>query len=253
MTDARDRPETMDHVDHEPRLMRLEEGLAAGLDPDEGLRESLASCATCASEAVRMTAVAQRLREAASMLALDVEPSAAVRARVARAALGDGSAAGASAPVGRTSDAGVPGRRMPTGFFGRFAWAGAGSVVGALALAIALTLGDVTPPAAGAFTLTGSELAPGATGIAELRPLGNGSAAMTLRMRGLPRSKAGEHYELWWVGPEKRHVSCGTFRSDGSPVDLAFTSGVDVSTTVLIEITLEKDDGDPAPGPHVAQ
>lgn len=66
-------------------------------------------------------------------------------------------------------------------------------------------------------------------------------------------SRAGEFYELWWVGPDKRHVSCGTFRSDGSPVELTFTSGVDLATTVLIEITLERDDGDTTPGPHVAQ
>ena len=72
-------------------------------------------------------------------------------------------------------------------------------------------------------------------------------------MRDLPASRAGEFYELWWVGPDKRHVSCGTFRSDGSPIELTFTAGVDLLNTVLIEITLERDDGDTTPGPHVAQ
>ena len=76
---------------------------------------------------------------------------------------------------------------------------------------------------------------------------------MTPTMDNLPASRPGEFYELWWVGPEKRHVSCGTFRSDGSRVELAFASGVDISTTALIEITIEKDDGDTTPGPHIGQ
>ena len=76
---------------------------------------------------------------------------------------------------------------------------------------------------------------------------------MQLRMRDLPASRPGEFYELWWVGPDKRHISCGTFRSDGSPIELGFTAGVDLETTVLMEITLERDDGDTTPGPHVAQ
>ncbi len=243
MNDPDRRPERGGHATHELLLAGLEGALAAGSEPDPALDDDLVRCPSCGVEAARLITAAGRLRRAARSHILDLEPSPRVRDRVRAAVLqGRPQPPPNRAPKGATR-----------GFFASLGWAGVGAAAGALALALALTLGTATPPAAAAFTLTGSELAPGASGLVTLRPLAGGSTAMTVAVSGIPASKPGEFYELWWVGAEKRHVSCGTFRSDGSPLNLAFTSGVDVATTVLIEITLERDDGDPAPGPHVAQ
>lgn len=231
------------HDAHEPLLALFEAALAARSEPDQNTRDALDRCRSCANEVDAMVVAAGRVRLAASVVDFDLEPSPSLRDRVRAATVG--------AFDGRAADE-AP-RRTHVGLFGRFAWTGFGAAAGALVVAVALALGDVNPPAVAAFTMTGSELAPSAKGVVELRPLGGGSTAMTMQVSGIPASRPGEFYELWWVGPEKRHVSCGTFRSDGSPLTLQFTSGVDVSTTVLIEITLERDDGDPAPGPHVAQ
>ncbi len=255
MNDDRDRSALTDHTDHGSRLERLEEALAAGREPNADERASLADCEPCVHEGHRLIDVAARLRSAAAVLDLEPELSSAVRDRVRTAAFGGSPAPVAdrpAAPAVRERDSGRRSWSLAN-LFGRFALAGGGAIAGALVVAIALTLGTPTAPVAASFGLSGTDLAPGAIGVAELRPSGGGSVAMQLRIRDLPPSKPGEFYELWWVGPQKRHVSCGTFRSDGSPVDLPFTSGVDVTTTVFMEVTLEKDDGDADPGPHVAQ
>ena len=242
--------ERHDHANHVPILERLEAALAAGQDLglDQELQAGLASCLDCQGEADMLVDAARRLRSASAALDLDVEPTSAVRARVRIAALGS-----RPTPADVVHSDRSPVQRAPGQWFGRLAWAGAGAGLAAVVVAVALTVGRTAPPAHSSFVLIGADLAPVATGIAELRPVDGGSVAMTLEMSGLPASKPGEFYELWWVGPDKRHVSCGTFRSDGTPVDLAFTSGVDITTTVLIEVTLEQDDGDATPGPHVAQ
>lgn len=222
------------HVAHASRLARFEESLIARRDPSPRLLASLAGCPACELEAARLAGVAARIDRAAAVLDLSVAPSGSVRDRVRAAALGTTGAAPSTQPAWRS------------------VWTGVGAVSGALALALALTL-SAAMPAAASFRLTGSDLARGSTGVAEFRPLGGGSVSMRLQIRDLPASRPGEFYQLWWVGPDKRHVSCGTFRSDGSPLELMFTAGVDVGETVLMEITLERDDGDTTPGPHVAQ
>ncbi len=235
------------HADHDPRLASLEESLAKGQEPGPDLRDLLARCPDCVRDAEQLQDVVRRIGRAAAVMDLNPDPPARVRERVRAAAMAGQPRNPASPDPKRPTAAWV---RAP--LLGRLAWTGLGAVIGALAVALVLSFA-VPLPAAASFMLTGSDLAPGATGSAALRPLDGGSTAMTLRMHGLPASRPGEFYELWWVGPDKRHISCGTFRSDGSPVDLAFTSGVDISTTVLMEITLERDDGDTTPGPHVAQ
>lgn len=222
------------HLAHASRLARFEESLVVRRDPSATLPASIAGCTMCEAEAARLAGVAARINRAAAVLDLGVAPSGSVRDRVRAAALG------------------ATGATPRTGPAWRSVWTGLGAVGGALALALALTLSDALPAAA-SFRLTGSDLAPGSTGVAEVRPLDGGSVSMRLDIRDLPASRPGEFYELWWVGPDKRHVSCGTFRSDGSPLDLTFTAAVDLEKTVLMEITLERDDGDTTPGPHVAQ
>lgn len=241
--DRRD-DESQRHEEHDPRLADLEDALASGREPDAKVRELIERCLHCAREATHLADTAQRI--GAAVVAMDLEegraPSAAVRERVRTAALG------ASDGVPRSSRQ----ARWRQALLGPLAWTSIGAAVSALVIAVALTIGS-PPPVAASFALAGSDLAPGANGVVDLRPLPGGSIAMALTIRDLPASAPGEFYELWWVGPDKRHVSCGTFRSDGSPIELTFTSGVDLATTVLIEITLEQDDGDTTPGPHIAQ
>lgn len=245
-----------EHFEHDALLARLEDDIAAGRTPDANLRGELARCPRCDAEGWRMIDAARRLRFAASVIEFEAEPAPSVRDRVSAAVLGADAATVHPVEPTRMGDAPVvvrrPGRASNV-LFGRFAWAGAGAAAAAIVIAFALNGGSSGPSVAAAFTMAGTELAPGASGTARLSPVDGGSVAMTLVMRGLPPSRPGEFYELWWVGPDKRHISCGTFRADGSVVDLRFTAGVDIGTTVLMEVTIEKDDGDPAPGPHVAQ
>lgn len=240
MHDPHSRLRAIAHRTHVGRLERAEAALAAGRDADDALRSVRGGCSMCARDAARLVHAADRIRRAAPLLLVASEPPSRVRDRVRAAALG-------------AADGPPPLRRPRTARWAApLAWGSVGGVVGALALAVALTLGDAAPVTA-TFRMTGSELAPGAVGVAELRPADGGSVEMRVQLRGVPPSRPGEFYELWWVGPDKRHVSCGTFRSDGTPLDLRFTAGVDVGSTVLMEITLERDDGDSAPGPHIAQ
>ncbi|MDP2350862.1 MAG: anti-sigma factor, partial [Chloroflexota bacterium] len=95
------------------------------------------------------------------------------------------------------------------------------------------------------IAVSGSALAPAASGSVLLERLPAGSVRVELAMSGLPRSDAGHYYELWLVG-EGGRVSAGTFRSDGSPIAQTFTTAADLATYPRIGITLEPDDGDPA-------
>lgn len=248
------------HEEHGPVLARLHDAIAAGRMPDEGLVEALSQCTRCEDEARRLESADRRLREAAALLDLTARPPALLRlkveASVARYAAGEAADAATVERAGQK--AGTPEIRRRT--FSRFplhrlTWAAGGAIAASLVLVLWQGFSGPSQVTAAEFTLTGTELAPGASGTVALRVADGGSIAMSLEMKGLPPSRAGEFYELWWVGPEKRHVSCGSFRvsPEGKPVELSFTSGVNVAETVLLEVTLETDNGNEAPGPHVAQ
>ena len=179
----------------------------------------------------------------------EAEPAPSVRDRVSAAVLGGDAATVHPVEPTRMEDAPVvvrrPGRASNV-LFGRFAWAGAGAIV----IAFALNGDSSGPSVAAAFTMAGTELAPGASGTARLSPVDGGSVAMRLVMRGLPPSRPGEFYELWWVGPDKRHISCGTVRADGSVVDLSFTTRRVKCLVESLDDRLDVENYERLPGPE---
>ena len=223
--------------------------------PEPALATHLAGCAECNDTWRQLSGASARLIAAARTLPLEADPPTQLRDRVLAARRGAEtstestmmpplaatatSAATATATFAAT-ERGVTGR----GWFGRIAWGGAGALVGAAAVLVLVTIGGprVVPER---IALSGSVLAPGASGLVLLEPLPEGGVRVELAMSGLPRSDAGHFYELWLVGDGGR-VSAGTFRSDGSPVARMFMTAADLASYPRIGITLEPDDGDPA-------
>lgn len=229
-------------MSHHRALHDLEAGLHGGEPADEAVRLHLAECDACHTTWEELRAGSARLTRAIAELPLDAVPSEALRERTRAAILG-----------ARPGLAVVPVAPTPQRRWTWLRWGSAGALVGASAMAVVLTLGPlVSGVSAEIFHIEGGATAPQLDARVEVRPA-DGSASMRLVATNLPASRPGELYELWWVGSDKRHVSCGSFRSDGSPLDLTFTSGADLDATVLIEITVEVDDGDAAPGPHLGQ
>lgn len=211
--------------------------------PDPALASHLAGCAECTDTWRQLSGASARLIAAARTLPLEADPPTQLRDRVLaarrRAEAGTEPHVIPAPPPGVTAR-GLPGR----GWLGRIAWGSAGALVGAAAV-LALVLVGNPRVAPERIPLSGSTLAPAASGSVLLERLPDGSVRVELAMSGLPRSDAGHFYELWLVGDGGR-VSAGTFRSDGSPIAQTFTTAADLATYPRIGITLEPDDGDPA-------
>ncbi|MEK6720140.1 MAG: anti-sigma factor [Chloroflexota bacterium] len=211
--------------------------------PDPALATHLARCAECTDAWRQLSGASARLIAAARILPLEADPPTQLRERVLAARRMAGKApeppAVEEAPPGSRAR-----RRTGSGWFGRIAWGGAGALVGAAAVFALVVVGSprVVPER---IALSGSVLAPGASGSVILEPLPEGGVRVDLAMSGLPRSDADHFYELWLVGDGGR-VSAGTFRSDGSPIARGFTTAADLAMYPGIGITLEPDDGDPA-------
>lgn len=211
--------------------------------PDPALAAHLAGCAECTDAWRQLSGASARLIAAARTLPLEADPPTQLRDRVLAARRLAGTTPGPPAipapPLGSTA------RRLSrSGWLGRIAWGGAGALVGAAAVLVLVVVGSprVLPER---IALSGSALAPAASGSVFLETLPAGSIRVELAMSGLPRSDAGHFYELWLVGDGGR-VSAGTFRSDGSPITQTFTTAADLAIYPRIGITLEPDDGDPA-------
>jgi anti-sigma-K factor RskA len=88
--------------------------------------------------------------------------------------------------------------------------------------------------------LAGLPLAPGAAGEAEL------DDGLRLTVSGLRPSRPGEYYELWLLNSPDDLVSVGAFRvgEDGAAT-LEFPLGVDPARYQLIDVSVERDDGNP--------
>lgn len=211
--------------------------------PDRVLGTHLAGCAECTDTWRQLSGASARLIAAGRILPLEADPPTQLRDRVlaARRVAGE-----PLEPPAIEEESPGPAARDLAGrrWFGRLAWGGAGAMVGAAA---ALVLVMVGSPGVGPerIPLSGSALAPAASGSVLIEPLPEGSVRLELAMSGLPRSDAGHFYELWLVGDGGR-VSAGTFRSDGSPIARGFTTAADLARYPRIGITLEPDDGDPA-------
>ncbi|MEX2182996.1 MAG: anti-sigma factor [Chloroflexota bacterium] len=215
--------------------------------PDPTLAAHLAECAECTDAWRQLSGASARLIAAARTLPLEADPPDQLRDRVLaarrRAETSILPPAG-QPPAGHAPPAVVPARGSSgRGWFGRIAWGGGGALIGASAVFVLVVLGSsrVTPEV---IPLSGSILAPAASGSLLLERLPDGNVHVELAMSGLPSSDAGHFYELWFVGDGGR-VSAGTFRSDGSPIARAFTTAADLEAYPRIGITLEVDDGDP--------
>lgn len=219
--------------DHQPWREQIAAAASERRPPDPDLAEHLAACARCTEEWRRINAASARMILAARNLPLDVQVPASLRARTL--ARRSHPPSPALAPT--------PGPRR--GWIDRLAWAGAGLVAGAAAVLLGISVlgGPASPDR---LTLTGSELAPLAEGVAQLDQLPNGTMEVRLTVSGLPASEADDFYEVWLIG-EGGRVSAGTFRTDGREVHLTFLTAADPERYPQIGITAEPDDGDPAP------
>ena len=117
------------------------------------------------------------------------------------------------------------------------------AAVALIALGVAGTLAvqQLSDDASGdAVELAGLPLAPGASGEARL----DGDVRLTVT--GLRPSRPDEYYELWLLNSPQDLVSVGSFRvgADGSAT-VEFPLGVDPSRYQLLDVSVERDDGDP--------
>lgn len=216
--------------------------------PDPTVAAHLAECAECTDAWRQLSGASARLIAAARTLPLEADPPAQLRDRVLAARRRAETSIlphAVQPPVVDALPPVVPARgRSGRGWFGRIAWGSGGALVGAAAVFVLVVIGSprVAPDQ---IPLSGSILAPAASGSVLLERLPDGTVQVELAMSGLPRSDADHFYELWFVGDLGR-VSAGTFRSDGSPIARAFTTAADLDAYPRIGITLEPDDGNPA-------
>ena len=243
--------------DHRRWRERIAAAVTERRPPEPDVADHLATCAACSDEWRRVAGASARLIAAGRSLSLDAAPPEQLRARLLATRRGlTGPDAATRTPNASTTEPDVPAavsdgpgvvadRRSVSGrpWVARFAWGGVGALVGAAAVVAVLVVGGsrVGPER---LTLVGSALAPSASGDALLARLPDGTVRVTLEMAGLPRSGPADFYELWLVGDRGR-VSAGTFRSDGSPIDLTFLTAANPIEYPRIGITLEPDDGDP--------
>ena len=125
----------------------------------------------------------------------------------------------------------------------------------AVAAAIVLVLGTVgvvrlldedRPPSVATVALAGTELAPAASGTAELIPTPNGWA-IAFDARGLPPAAEGTYYEAW-VDNGENGVAIGTFHLRGQvPTPIALWSGVDLREYRTINVTIQSEGGGTRP------
>ncbi len=108
------------------------------------------------------------------------------------------------------------------------------AAVGVIAGVRSRTDGDVTTVA-----MAATELAPGASGTARVRPTGSG-VEITLDLQGLAPAPEGFYYQAWVKGP-RGLVTIGTFhaRRDARNIDL--WSGVDLADYPTITVTLQRE------------
>lgn len=229
-----------DGPEHREWRARVAAAVVDRRPPEPDLADHLATCATCTEEWRRLSGASARLISAARALPLDAQPPVHLRERVI-------------AEIGPSRVAASMGTVQPAGaqrilalldhWRGRLAWGGMGVLVGAAAMVILLVGGRIgsTP----GLTLTGSALAPAASGTAEIAKTRDGTVSVTLAISGLPASGPADFYELWFVGDQGR-VSAGTFRADGSSLRLTFLTAADLARYPRIGITREPDDGNPA-------
>jgi Anti-sigma-K factor rskA len=124
------------------------------------------------------------------------------------------------------------------------AWAAGAAAAAAIAIAIAIGVTSGAGTTATTFTaaLSGTSLAPGATGQAMLTQTTAGWH-VTLHVSGLPRLDNGRFYQAWLKNAAGILVPIGTFNQSG---DVTLWSGVPPTQYPTITVTRQQANGNPA-------
>lgn len=87
---------------------------------------------------------------------------------------------------------------------------------------------------------------PGAEGARAVAAMGGDLDGMQLKVSGLAPSKPGEYYELWALNTPDDLAPIGTFRvGEDGRADVRFALGIDPSRYRALDVSVERDDGDP--------
>jgi Anti-sigma-K factor rskA, C-terminal len=89
------------------------------------------------------------------------------------------------------------------------------------------------------FDVAGTELAPGASGVATVEETGSG-IAIELDVRGLPPAEPGTYYQAWVKGPGGL-VTVGTFHMRGGDDHVDLWSGVPLDRYPTLTVTLQQE------------
>jgi hypothetical protein len=122
------------------------------------------------------------------------------------------------------------------------AWAAGAVAAAAIAIAIGVTSGTGTHATTFSAALSGTSLAPGATGQATLTQTTAGWR-VTLHVSGLPRLDNGRFYQAWLKNAAGILVPIGTFNQSG---DVTLWSGVPPTQYPTITVTRQQANGNPA-------
>jgi hypothetical protein len=120
----------------------------------------------------------------------------------------------------------------------------AAAVVLAAGIGVGISVfgGTTAHPLEYTAALTGTELAPGATGQVSLTQT-TGGWRISLQATGLPRLDNGQYYEAWLKNPAGMLVPVGTFNQ---PTDITLWSGVPPSSYPVLTVTRQQANGNPA-------
>ena len=122
------------------------------------------------------------------------------------------------------------------------AWAAAAAAVIAVGIGIGVTSGNSAHATTFTAALSGTSLAPGATGQATMTQTAAGWR-ITLHAAGLPRLDNGRFYEAWLKNAAGILVPVGTFNQSG---DITLWSGVPPTGYPTITVTRQRANGNPA-------
>ena len=119
---------------------------------------------------------------------------------------------------------------------------GAAAVLLAVGLTVGVTTHHHNPPLQYAASLSGTQLAPDATGEVTLTK-SPGGWKIQLHATGLPRRDKGAYYEAWLKNTAGVLVPVGTFNE---PLDVVLWAGVPPTSHPAFTVTRQLANGDPA-------
>jgi anti-sigma-K factor RskA len=115
-------------------------------------------------------------------------------------------------------------------------------VAAVLGTGLLRTISDDSSPG---VQLAATSLAPDAGGEVQVEEVGE-NLQVKLEVRGLPKLKEDEYYEMWYYAEDGSRISCGTFRvGPEGRTTVNLTAPATAKRYPEIEVTREPDDGDP--------